>query len=232
MSKSLKSKDYWRIFLLYGIVYATIPIIIAEITWDSLFNLIGLNEGLLKELIESFLRAALIEEAFKFYGFIKADKEYHFHNEKEYMLGAGMIGLAYGIIEKIVTGNAIAIILGIIFPMHIIWQMNQGRHFYMYRKAKEENNKEKARKELFLGTFIIFLIHGFWDALISLVGYFASESKVLNADMIGGILLGIIILFGIIYITISIIKIRKVLKNNQKLPNMNNKYKERRTNEE
>ena len=48
MSKPLKAKDYRRIFLLYGIVYATIPIIIVEITWDSLINLIGLNEGLLK----------------------------------------------------------------------------------------------------------------------------------------------------------------------------------------
>ena len=54
MNKELKAKDYRRIFLLYGIVYATIPIIIAEITWDSLANLIGLSEGLTKELISSF----------------------------------------------------------------------------------------------------------------------------------------------------------------------------------
>ena len=51
--------------------------------------MIGLNEGLLRELIESFLRAALIEETFKFFGFMKANKKDHFSNEKEYMLGAG-----------------------------------------------------------------------------------------------------------------------------------------------
>ena len=95
MSSTLKSKDYWRIFLLYGIVYATIPIIIMEITWDSLIRSIGINEGLLKELIESFFRAVLIEESFKFFGFMRANKEYKFSNEKEYMLGAGMIGFAY-----------------------------------------------------------------------------------------------------------------------------------------
>ena len=110
--------------------------------------MIGLSDGLLKELIASFLRATLIEEAFKFYGFMKANKEYHFNSEKEYMLGAGMIGLAYGIIEKIASGNAMAIILGIIFPMHIIWQMNQGRHFYKYQKAKEEKNDKKAKKRI------------------------------------------------------------------------------------
>lgn len=222
MNKFLKAKDYRRIFLLYGIVYATIPIIITEVTWDSIVNLVGLNEGLLRELIGSFLRAALIEESFKFYGFIRANKEYNFSNEKEYMLGAGMIGLAYGIIEKVVTGNAMAIILGIIFPMHIIWQMNQGIHFYKYKNAKIENDNKKAKKELFLATFIIFLIHGCWDALISLVEYFASASKNANADMIGGIILCITILFGFIYIIASIIKIRKVLKNNKNFTNKNN----------
>ena len=150
---------------------------------------------------------------------MKANKKYNFSNEKEYMLGAGMIGLAYGIIEKVAAGNAMAIILGIIFPMHTIWQMNQGRHFYKYKKAKAENNNKKAKKEIFLATFMIFLIHGCWDAFISLVSYFASESKHASANMIGGILFVITISFGIIYMIVSIIKIRKVLKSNKKLAN-------------
>ena len=176
----------------------------------------GLQEGLLREIIESFFRAALLEETFKFYGFMKADKEYHFSLQKEYMLGAGMIGLAYGVVEKLAAGNVMAIILGIIFPMHIIWQMNQGRHYYKYQKAKSENNEKIAKKELFLATINIFLIHGCWDALISLVGYFADSPKMNNADMIGGILLIITILFGIIYMIVSLIQIIKVLKNNKK----------------
>ena len=215
MNKTLKPKDYRRIFFLYGIVYATIPIIFTEITWDILANLSGLSEGLIRDLIESFFRAALIEESFKFYGFMKANKEYHFCNEKEYMLGAGMIGLAYGIIEKVASGNALAIILGIIFPMHIIWQMNQGRHFYKYQKAKVENDSKTAKKELFKATFIIFLIHGCWDALLSFISYFAKSSKIANSDMIGGLIFIFTILFGIIYIIISIIKIKKVLKENK-----------------
>ena len=116
-----------------------------------------------------------------------------------------------------------AIILGIIFPMHIIWQMNQERHFYKYKKAKEENDNKKDKKELFLATFIIFLIHGCWDALISLIGYFADTSKIANADTIGSILLVIVLLFGFIYMIVSIIKIRKVLKNYKALPNEKNK---------
>lgn len=83
MKKQLTKKDYFQIFLLYGIVYATIPIIITEIIWDSIFNGIGFKVGLCRELVESFFRAALLEEVFKFFGFIKANKEYQFKNEKE-----------------------------------------------------------------------------------------------------------------------------------------------------
>ena len=43
MSSNLKAKDYLRIFFLYGIVYAAIPIIIAEIMWDIAFDGIGLS---------------------------------------------------------------------------------------------------------------------------------------------------------------------------------------------
>ena len=219
MKENLTKKDYFKIFLLYGIVYATIPIIIAEITWDIIFDGIGFKVGLWRELIESFFRAALLEEVFKFIGFIKANNKYQFKNEKEYMIGAGMIGLAYAIIEKLASGSAIALILGIIFPMHILWQMNQGRHYFKYTVEKKQNNSRKARKELFMATIFVFLIHGCWDALISLVSYFATESKNSNADMIGTLLLGIVILIGIVYIVISIIKIRRTLKNNKEMNN-------------
>ena len=95
--------------------------------------------------------------------------------------------------------------------------MNQGRHFYKYQKAKEEKNTKKAKKELFLATIMIFLIHGSWDALLSLIDFFASTSKIANANIIGGILLILTISFGIIYMIISIKKIRKVLKNHKEI---------------
>ena len=78
---------------------------IAEIMWDLFANLIGLNEGLLRELIGSFLRAALIEESFKFFGFMKANKKYCFSNEKEYMFGAILLGIAvlFGVVYIIVS---------------------------------------------------------------------------------------------------------------------------------
>ena len=89
----------------------------------------------------------------------------------------------------------------------------KGRYFYKYKKAKEENNHKESKKQLLKATFVIFLIHGYWDTIISLVGHFASVSKMPDADLIGGILFIVTILFGITYIINSIIKIKKVLKN-------------------
>ena len=79
MRKSLK--DYFKIFLKYGILYATIPIIIAEVIWDIIFDGIGFI-WLGRELVDSFFRAALLEEIFKFYGFMQANRDYKFKNEK------------------------------------------------------------------------------------------------------------------------------------------------------
>ena len=215
-NKSLEFKDYLKIALLFGLVYATLPIIFTEITWDSIADKIGMT-GLLRELIGSFLRAALLEELFKFFAFRQADKRYKFKNEREFIWGAGVIGLTYGIVEKVVTGNPINIILGIIFPMHLLWQMNQGKHYFRYLKAKENKDKKKAKHELFMATLLIFIIHGCWDAVISVISYLLNEStKIKGSDLIGSILFVVLIAFGITYIVISIKKLRNALKNNPK----------------
>lgn len=207
-----KRINYWVIALLYGLVCSTIPIIITEIIWDSIANLIGLS-GFIRELIGDFLRAALLEEAFKFLGFWLADKRYHFVRERDYMLAAGTIGLVYAIVEKAVTMNLFAIILGIIFPMHILWQMNQGRHFYAYRTAKAQGDKKRAQLELFLSTGMIFLIHGCWDAMVGFTAYFLNDSQMPGSDIIGGIFLAVTVTFGIIYTIVSIKRGVHVIKN-------------------
>jgi len=71
---------------------------------------------------------------------------------------------------------------------------------------------KKAKKELLLATLVIYFIHGCWDAIISLIDYFANVENQANADVLGGILFISTILFGIIYIVFSIIKIKRVCK--------------------
>ena len=79
------------------------------------FNGLGFKVGLIRDLVESFFRAALLEEIFKFYGFMKANNKYQFKTEKEYMIGAGMVGLAYAVIgagsvvTKDIPSNVVAV---------------------------------------------------------------------------------------------------------------------------
>ena len=137
--------NYWVIAFFYGLVCAVLPIIATEIIWDEIANRIS-DPGLTRSILEAFFRAALLEESFKFFGFFLAYKKYRFMTEREYMLAAGTIGLVYAIVEKIVTLNPINIVLGIVFPMHVLWQANQGRHFYAYRVALENGKKRRINK--------------------------------------------------------------------------------------
>ena len=183
-----KKINYWVIAFLYGL------------------------SGFSRELIGDFLRAALLEEAFKFLGFWLSDKRYRFTRERDYMLAAGTIGLVYGVVEKIVTLNPFAIILGIVFPMHILWQMNQGRHFYAYRTAKAQGDQKTARHELFLSTGMIFLLHGCWDAIVGFTAYFINDSKISGAEIMGGLLLAATVTFGVIYTVCSIKQSVRVIR--------------------
>ena len=136
--------NYWVVAFFYGLVCATLPIIATEIIWDEIANRIS-DPGLTRSILEAFFRAALLEESFKFFGFFLAYKKYRFMTGREYMLAAGTIGLVYAIVEKVVTLNPINIVLGIVFPMHVLWQANQGRHFYAYRVALENGKKKYVK---------------------------------------------------------------------------------------
>ena len=199
----LKGRDHWVIALLYGFLYASLLIIITEIIWDGVFKFTGIT-GLKKEIIESFFRAALLEEFFKFTGFRMADNKYRFSCKKDSMLAAGTIGLVYAVVEKAASGNLMAIILGILFPMHILWQLNQGRHYYDYKQAKAAGEQQTKRRELFLAVPLIILIHGSWDAVISIIGYLFEESGWKSAELAGGLLTVVLVIFGVTYMVITI----------------------------
>ena len=106
---------------------------VTEITWDSIVKRTTLS-GPALDIFSNFFRAALLEEFFKFRGFIHAKRKYQLSRKIDFILTAGMMGLVYGLFEKIVLGNIGAVIIGLICPMHILWQFNQGGHYYEYEK--------------------------------------------------------------------------------------------------
>jgi len=207
-STKLTKKNYLVIFFLFGLCISTMLIIITELTWDGICKKVGWEQDLTREIIECFLRAALLEETFKFLGFILARKKYKINRVSDSMFAAGLIGLMYGIVEKAVLFNPMAIIINLFIPMHLLWQWNQGRHYQISKDEKKKGNKGKAFFHMFLATFVIFFLHGTWDALLSIGAYLidSENSGVMeNAELIGGIILGATIFLGFIYTIVTFI---------------------------
>ena len=195
-NRTLEKKDYINIGLKYGLLYTCLLIIVTEITWDVFAKFLPFK-GLAADLFTDFFRAALLEEFFKFTGFLLA--------------AAGMIGMVYGIVEKAVTGNPIPVILGLVFPMHLMWQFNQGGHYYEYKHAKEAGDSVLARKEFFLAVAVPFVFHGCWDSMLDLVSYFINKEEA-TPQIIGGVLLLITIVIAVFYMVKTIRFVRRLAR--------------------
>ena len=208
--KRLKFVDYIFILLVTGLLFSCLLIMIFEIGWDSVWkHLFGPDKTLTREIIESFFRAALIEETFKFLGFLIAYKSRKINHQAMAMWAFGCIGLMYGLFEKVALFNVFAVIVGLIFPMHILWGLNSGRHFQAFIEAKKEGNKKKAFLHFLMFTVVVFLFHGCWDAFISLAGAFSEDPKYEVISVIG---FAFIIIFGIAYMVLTIVKTVKTTK--------------------
>ena len=72
-NRVLKRNDYWRTAGVYGFCYTCLLIIVTEILWDVVADRIGLT-GLKRDILADFFRAALLEEFFKFTGFLLAKR--------------------------------------------------------------------------------------------------------------------------------------------------------------
>lgn len=200
----LSRKDYMKTALVYGFCYTCLLIIISEIIWDSIASRMGLS-GFLLDILSDFLRAALLEEFFKFTGFILARRSLKLERKIDYINIAGLIGLVYGVVEKAVQGNIAGIVVGLAIPMHITWQFNQGRHWFEYEKTHRTG-------ELLMATAVPFLFHGCWDSGLDLVTFFFNMEESTAAQIAGGVLAIAMITLGIIYTIRTIKKVCAVAK--------------------
>ena len=176
--KELKAGALIKIALIYGFLYACVLIVFTEISFDKLTKITGFSEkGLPYDVFTSFFRAALLEEFFKFTGFLLAYRKKKFEKKISFIAACGIIGLTYGIFEKAVLGEVVSMVIGILFPMHLIWQYSQGAHFFEYLEAKKRQDMKKARREFLLATMGIFLLHGIWDALLDVSFFLINKDQ-------------------------------------------------------
>lgn len=197
-NRVLQKKDYLLIALKYGFAFTCLLIIVTEITWDAVVKHTPLS-GLALNLVSNFFRAALLEEFFKFRGFILAKRKYQLSRKIDYILTAGLIGLVYGFIEKIMLGNIAAVIVGSICPMHIMWQFNQGGQYYEYEKAKAANDLQTAKKEWRMAILVPFLFHGLWDSILDISAYCLAKPDSIPVQVIGFVLITAAVIGGIVY---------------------------------
>ena len=207
-NRVLQTKDYLLIAFKYGFAFTCLLIMVTEITWDAIVKHTPLS-GLALNLVSNFFRAALLEEFFKFRGFILAKRKYQLTRKIDFILTAGMIGLVYGFIEKIVLGNIAAVIVGLLCPMHIMWQFNQGGHYYEYEKAKAANDLQTAKKEWRMAILVPFLFHGLWDSILDISAYCLGQPDSIPVQVIGFVLILAAVIGGVIY---SIKTVRKACR--------------------
>ena len=154
------------------------------------------------------MRAALLEELFKFLGFKLAKKQLGLYRKIDYMLIAGLMGLVYSVVEKAVLGNIISILIGLAIPMHIVWQLNQGGHYYEYEQHKAAGRPQEAKKEWLMAIVLPFLLHGCWGCGLSVAAFCVKREEVLP-QVFGGLLLLALIVFGMMYCIRTIRKVRR-----------------------
>ena len=119
---------------------------------------------------------------------------------------AGLIGLVYSVIEKAVSGNPAAVIVGLAIPMHITWQFNQGGHWFEYEQAKARNDRPKMRRELLMATALPFVFHGCWDSGLDLISWLMEKEAVI-AQVFCAVLMVAMLIFGILYTVRTIKKV-------------------------
>ncbi len=197
-NRVLQTKDYLLIAFKYGFAYTCLLTMVTEITWDIIVKHTPLS-GLALNIVSNFFRAALLEELFKFRGFLHAKRKYQLSRKIDFILTAGLIGLVYGFIEKIMLGNVGAVVVGLICPMHIMWQFNQGGHYYEYEKAKAANDEQTAKKEWRMAILVPFLFHGAWDSILDIGGYCLEHQDSVPVQVIGVVLVLAAGIGGIIY---------------------------------
>ena len=84
-NRLLARKDYLKTAFFHGFCYTCLLIIITEIIWDGIADRMGIT-GLARDILSDFLRAALLEETFKFTGFLLAKRSLQLTRKIDYFM--------------------------------------------------------------------------------------------------------------------------------------------------
>lgn len=207
----LPSGDFVRSALTGGWL-ATLLIILLEIAWDAIFKPAD-PDTLGYGLLSSFLRAALIEETFKMIFAVRVLKRRGAVRRIDFILLAGTVGIFFGIIEKAVLMNPVPLILDTLLPFHMLFQFLTGDMLWRAYKATDPSKKRLLK----IGAFALpFVLHGTWDALLSVMKYLLDRGEGSPAETIGTIGVILLVASGVLVTILAIGRTAGIAGENEK----------------
>lgn len=206
----MTKKDHWRTAVVCVFCHARLWVIASESPWDAVADRVG-PSGFQRDILSDIFRAALLEEFFKFTGFLLAKRSLKLGRKIDCILVAGLIGLVCSVVEKAVQGNLAAVAVGLAIPTHITWQFNQGGHWFEYEKARASNDRPRMRSEMIMAIAVPFIFHGCWDSGLDLVIWLMAKEAT-AAQVISGVLILAMLALGILYTIRTIKKVRGIAR--------------------
>ena len=227
----------WHLFsLLAGAIVACgVAVVIQLFVVDKIVEASGIT-GVALHLVNAFISASLIEEAFKFacgrvvLHFSKAVRKI------DYIFIIGAAGVGFELTETFLGMNGDTNIVGGIIRgvtcLHVFLQLFMGVHLYEYHKAKKAGNNGRTVGEFILTFLVPFFVHGFNDfSLFMLQEGMSGSAEALAAgnyselSLSGGTMVGIVmVILGIaIDIVFMIFTLKAVYKEskNSRLADVN-----------
>ena len=206
----MTKKDHWRTAVVCVFCHARLWGIASESPWDAVADRVG-PSGFQRDILSDIFRAALLEEFFKFTGFLLAKRSLKLGRKIDCILVAGLMSLVCSVVEKVVPGNPEALAVGLAIPMHITWQFNQGGHWFEYEKARAANDRPRMRSEMIMAIAVPFIFHGCWDSGLDLVIWLMAKEAT-AAQVISGVLILAMLTLGILYTIRTIKKVRGIAR--------------------
>jgi len=194
--------------ILMGCLAVVITLLLSLVFGVMKINMNSLN--LFQTVIYSFVGIALIEEFSKWFCtkiFIRNNKNYDYLFDG--IVYSVFVSLGFATIENILytfTGGLMTALVRAVVtvPSHVFYAIFMGYYFSKAKDAKQKNNKNNYLKYSFYSLIIPVILHGTFDALLLLQI---------------PILILIFIVFVIVLYTISIKKVKDLMKEERQFEN-------------
>ena len=194
---------------IFGIISAIMTIIMSLVVDAFIPFFTEKHNDLLGILIDNFIGVALVEEGFKWIMLrIGSWNDKNFDYQYDGMIYAVYVSLGFATLENILYVCTSGFITGVLraklsVPGHAFFGVFMGYYYGLAKKAQLKGDNSAVSGYLFMSLLIPIVLHGTFDAALSVTG-------ILNSDISILAVLAFYILFVIFLYIISFKKIKQL----------------------